>query len=406
MMIMRNKLLLVVAALVGLASCLPESEMMPEVLKMDVTTPYLNALQTEVRVTVQCDLHWKAELEDPSWGTIEVLSENKGSGGSFIVKIKENLAEEERQNTITLKAGKGEISKTFKQSGLAEFFNPRSIELSGTQEATVYFASPFDWTASIPEEADWLNLKTTSGSAGNAEITCSAKDVNENLGDREAVITLTIGEINLEIPVSQAQKDVVRINGDKELSLNYHAQNLSVQTQYNFDYKVKSYANWITLTTTKAPLNEGVETFAIEENTNSESRSGRIVFSGSDAEQVILTIVQDGRDPIIAVTTPGIYGIYGSDYFWGTDGWNQHTNRTAADGTSRYRLLNAGTVSVLEVDGLRFEDEEGGQMNVNVTLRTKDTRRPDQSFDVTLVGHNDNMYWFKASDETYFIISK
>ena len=403
---LKNRIIAVAAALAGMVACTPESEMMPEVFVLNVINPNLNALQTEVKATVKCDLHWKAELEDPSWGSIEVLTENKGKGGSFVVRLEENLTEESRNNTIILKAGKAEATKTITQAGLSKFFNPRSVELTDTKEATVSFTAPAAWTANVDAEADWLNLSTTSGPAGYSKIVCSAKDANEYVGARETAIHLTIGEVVLDIPVSQAQKDVIRVDGDHELNLSYEAQTISLQTQYNTDYKVETDVPWISQLTTKAPLYEGVETFDVEANSTADTRTGKIVFSMGKAKKITVTVTQEGRDPVLNVTFPGFYGIHGQNYFWGEGGWNQRTSLTSAEGVNRYRLLNATTLSVLEVDGLRFSDTDGEEMDVRVNLRNRDIRYGVQEFTVTQIAHTANIYWFKASDETYFIISK
>ena len=403
---LKNRIIAVAAALAGMVACTPESEMMPEVFVLNVINPNLNALQTEVKATVKCDLHWKAELEDPSWGSIEVLTENKGKGGSFVVRLEENLTEESRNNTIILKAGKAEATKTITQAGLSKFFNPRSVELTDTKEATVSFTAPAAWTASLAEDADWLNLATTSGPAGYSKIVCSAKDANENVGARETAIYLTIGEVVLDIPVSQAQKDVIRVEGDHEINLSFEAQTISLQTQYNTDYKVETDVPWISQLTTKAPLYEGVETFDVEANSTADTRTGKIVFSMGKAKKITVTVTQEGRDPVLNVTFPGFYGIHGQNYFWGEGGWNQRTSLTSAEGVNRYRLLNAKTLSVLEVDGLRFSDTDGEEMDVKVNLRNRDIRYGVQEFTVTQIAHTANIYWFKASDETYFIISK
>ena len=102
--------LMALALTVFAASCLkPESERMPEVLQISAkNTDKLNPFQAQISVTVKCDLNWKAELKDSTWGSIRVQSLQKGKGGEFVVLLKDNLAEEDRSNTIIVKAGKGD----------------------------------------------------------------------------------------------------------------------------------------------------------------------------------------------------------------------------------------------------------------------------------------------------------
>ena len=395
------------ALLVCSVSCLkPESERVPEILQITSrTTGNLSPFGAQIWISVKCDLHWKAELEDDSWGHIEVQSLSEGKGGEFVVILKDNLGEEDRTNTIIVKAGKGEAKLDIVQSGLSSFFKPRSIQLEGTREASVVFTAPAKWSAVLPENPDWVKLTLASGESGYSRMACRANDENENLGSRETFARLTIGDYTFDIPVVQVQKDIILME-DTTVEIDYSEQELSVVTQFNIDYEVEISASWITHITTKAPLNEGVERFAIEENTSTEGRKAVIGFKGGKATPVILLVEQGGKDRILNYTQQGIYDLEGWDYLWGDKGWDQRSLLFCTDGSYRLRLLNAEQLSLVEVSGIRFDYPSGEQQPMLLRVRDKAYTTVLKDCSVTLLKQEGDLYWFKDASGVGLIIKK
>lgn len=386
-------------------ACTPESEMTPEVLNLNPETTTLGALDSQVSVKVDCDLHWTVELLDPSWGEIVIQEVVHKTGGTLLFKTGVNTAEESRKNTLILKAGKGEYRKTITQGGLQEFFQPRSIQLSGTAEAGVSFHSPASWTAEVTRGEEWLSLKTPSGSQGRATLMLAAKDPNVAVGSREGTVCVTVGGHRLEIPVVQGQKDVI-LSGDTDLAYSFEGQEFTVRTQYNIDYQVLTSAKWIKHVTSKAPLYEKEETFLLEENEGPEARTGTIRFapftsSASSNASLTVTVTQGGKDPILNITQPGLYGVDGTDYVLGTDGWNQSARKKEADGTLRFRLLNAVNLSAVTLSGIREE----ASCNLHALLKSRDRTLLEKDYPANLIYSKDGMGWFKVSDQTFFIVN-
>lgn len=388
-------------------ACQSESEKMPEVLRLLPEKTTLGALETEVSVKVECDLKtWTVELSDPTWGEVEIQTVTKKSGGTLVFRMGANTAEESRKNTLILKAGKGEYNKTITQGGLKEFFQPRSLQLSGTAESGISFNPPSSWTAEIVQGSEWLVLKTPSGSAGNATLAVVAKDPNEAVGSREGSIRVTIGSYRLDIPVVQGQKDVI-LSGDTDLAYSFEGREITVRTQYNIDYQVTTSAKWIKYVTTKAPLHEKEETFLLEENEGPEARTGTIrfaPFASSDSHSadvsLTVTVTQGGKDPILNITQPGLYGVGGMDYALGTDGWNQLARKQEADGTLRFRLLNAVSLSAVTLSGIREE----ASCNLHALLQSRERTLLEEDYPASLIYTKDGLGWFKVSDQTYFIV--
>ena len=399
------RILAAIALAVLAFSCqVPESEREPEVLEMIPSQTNPSALESSITVQVKCDLHWSVELEDSSWGTVKVTLVNEGSGGSFSFDMGVNTSEDPRENTLVVKAGKGEIRKTITQGGVGTLFKPRSLTLSGTQEASVTFNSPSPWTAQVAEGGDWLQLKTPSGQKGSNLVTVAPKDANENVGSRSGVVRITVGNNYFDIPVTQGQTDVIVLDGDTKLAYGFEAQEFSVLTKYNVDYEVKSSVPWISPVTSKAPLYERIEYFTVEENSTPQARSGEIRFTGGDAKPMVITVTQEGKDPVLAVTQPGFYGIEGVNYVWGTDGWNQRVRKISPDNTLRYGLFNASQLTAAQLSGVDINAQKGDSAKLKLKVKAKRHVTLSQEYPAVLLYQKDGLLWYKVSDQTYFVL--
>lgn len=401
--ITRGKHWLGAALLAFLAfSCeFPESERMPEVMEMTILDTNPTALTTSLLVQVKCDLHWTVELEDSSWGSVEVTQITEGSGGTCTVSLGVNKAEEARENALILKAGKGELRKTFSQQGLSTFFSPRKVQLTGTQEVSVSFAAPSAWTASTEE--DWVELGTTSGEKGVALLKVKAGDANENVGAREGKVTVAIGGNSFDIPVTQGQTDVI-LSEDTDVSFDFEGGQFTVRTRYNVDFKIEVSDNWVTHESTKAPLHESVETFLVAENEDSQARTATVSFSGGEAGTLVVTVSQEGKDPILNVTQPGFYGIDGTSYVLGSGGWNQHSRRLSPDGGLRYRLLNGSTLCAVTLEGVNTSARQEQQFPLHLQIRCKKETLLIRDYNATVLYCKDGLLWLKESDATYFVV--
>ena len=361
---------LIAAALVF--SCqTPESEKEPSVLYVHPGNLTFQALDTELEVVVRCDLHWSASLEDSSWGKVEVKSVNDGIGGSIVIKAGANLGNDNRRNVLVIKAGKSELKTKVLQYGLNGFFSPYPVQLSGTAEVPVKFNAPASWSATVVEGGDWIRLGVVAGLAGESTLSISARDANENVGDRTGVVRVSFGEVSADIPVTQGQKDVILVEDGTSITSPFFAQELSLLVRYNVEnYEVETTADWIHHVKLKAPLYEKAESFSLDENPGAESRSGQIHFScsGHPDASLSVTVTQEGKDPILNIEVPGFYGLNGNDYALGSDGWNHASLVAEPDGSIRWRLLNAGTLKVFTLTGIKADMKQGDNILLHIGL--------------------------------------
>lgn len=106
-----------------------------------------------------------------------------------------------------------------------QFFNSgvqfKAAGESGDQSIRVSFVAPEAWTASAEEETKgvpWLTVDPSSGPAGKAEITITAKGNTEKT-PRDATITITSGSVKKTLPIHQDAK-AEEASADDKIRLN------------------------------------------------------------------------------------------------------------------------------------------------------------------------------------------
>lgn len=152
----------------------------------------------------------------------------------------------------------------------------------------------------------------------------------------------------------------------------------------------------------------GTVLFNASDNLGEDNRTNVLVIKAGKGE-IRRTITQEGIGPdagILRITTPGLYGIGGNSYTFGADGWNHSSFITEADGSIRWRLVNAGTLSVLTLTGPKADAARGENLTLHVNLNEKGTRTLIENYSATLLNEKDGTWWYKVSKDTYFIIKK
>lgn len=307
------------ALLLAAATVFSCKEPDPSMLVLSPETAQLSPFQKSISFSLQCDQKWTATLEDTSWGEIVVQSRREGIGGALLFKTDVNLSDEDRTNTLVIKAGKSELRREIVQAGLGGFFTPRAAELGGLEPVTVSFTAPLPWEASLPEGSEWISLSAASGARGEASVSVSAKNLHYEEEARTGSVVFTFGSAQVKLAVSQAPSE---------------------------------------------------------------------------------------KDPVIQITTPGLYGIGGNDYTFGAGGWNHASFITEADGSVRWRLVNAETLSVLTLTGPKADAAQGENLTLHVSLNEKGTRTLIENYSATMLYEKEGTWWYKASEDTFFIVKK
>ena len=143
------------------------------------------------------------------------------------------------------------------------FFKDGVILSPVAGEQTISFTTSENWMVSMAESADWCRVSPMSGTAGNASITISASE-NTGYDDRSEVITLTAGELEMTIAVTQKQTDAIIISRTSYV-ISSEARTIQVDLGSNIDHQViiPEAGNWITQVSTTKALTDSKLQFSV-----------------------------------------------------------------------------------------------------------------------------------------------
>ena len=372
-------------------------------LDLRLSSSNIYAAETSVNAYVNCDAKWTVTPEEGSWARVEDLNATP-EGGTFKLCFAPNTAEESRSTTVVAKSGSMVYSFVLTQGGAATFFNPRSISISGTNNGVTNFVSPSPWTAEITEGKDWLSLKGDAGTAGSVSLVCIPADANENIGPRNAVIKVHIGEAAFDVPVVQGQTDVIYLAQDAAVEMPYEGGEFTVNTSSNVSYRIVSSADWVKHLDTKA-LDEAEEQFVVEPNPGIKPRTASIAFRYADINTSI-SVIQEGHDPILDSSVPALNGVFGYNCVLGAADWSQSYGRLSPDGDYTYMFMSSKLLSVYEIGGIKLDAEKGDSFDITLTTLEKTKRSSAQPLSVTVVKADDSLMWLRGGDYTWMIIEK
>lgn len=364
-----------------------------------------SAVIKRMELSVKCDIKWTATLEDADWAKIESQTVTE-DGGAIVLSFECNRDGEDRSGVLVVSSGSKSVRKTITQTGLDKFFMPREIHLAGTAKSPFIFDSPYEWTITVTEGAEWIDIKTTSGPAGYTNIPVLAKDPNENVGDRRGSLTVTIGTEAFSIPVIQSQKDIL-LADNTQVSFGYKGGDFAVITQSNVSYQIECAADWVRHIETKA-LNQATELFTVERNGTVYERTAVIRFTPVDgtAPGVDITVKQGQIDAFLLLSTPGFYKIGSANYFLGNDGWNLCSSVRNTDGSAEFRLLNRSDLSVITLKGYDPDAEEGSSVHLSLTGWKKAGKFLIEEYDATIEQADASLIWLKTDGQAVFIVKK
>lgn len=409
-----KKILKIAALLLPLCmamSCEELLEMLqtdPTVFQVTLTSDSINASQTEVSAKVVCDVKWTAKLQDPSWGKISETVSSGENLGVVVIGLGFNQGKEKRSNVLVVTAGSKTVSVSIDQEGTDALIKPGQLQLRGVEPATLNFMPGTAWT--MTSDADWIALpERKSGLAGiEASLSIKAKEEFVDVGTREGKVTFTFDDTyKVDVPVTQYQTDAIILE-QESLNLDYKAQTITLRVDSNVGYTVLPGAEWVhrlPASATKA-LNVSEETFVIDANPTSLARTAAVTFAGGEQGKTFtkLTIVQEGRDPILDITTCGLYGVSGTNYEVKPN-LMQASRTLNGDGTYTYRILLYKDLTVCTLSGLPVVQEDESKCTLRLTVSNLSSNLFDRSAECILVGQDDNLRWYRVvNGQEYFIV--
>ena len=167
----------------------------------------------------------------------------------------------------------------------------------------VAFEATLDWTASASQ--DFVTVEPKAGQAGENAITIRIGE-NPQYEPRTATVTITCGEDNKTIDLTQKQKGALLLT---ESTVNVNAEGgmvtIVAKATSNVTYAIDSEcAEWIK-EPVKAGLTEYNFDFLVLANESEEARSGKIVFTNETGDTETITIQQAGVEPELPANVHG-----------------------------------------------------------------------------------------------------
>ena len=166
-------------------------------------------------------------------------------------------------------------------------------------QGTLSFSTNYSWTAT--EDADWLTLSPTSGSAGSNTLTLVAETENRTGAPRTATVWLSTSTVRQEVQVVQEAGRYIRLERDTiHVGKDGGSVSFSFSTNMDEDEYTIYYPNqWIDDGWFNGAAGNYECHLTIAANDNEQSRTTYVYFAdateGSSGELFAqMTIVQDG----------------------------------------------------------------------------------------------------------------
>lgn len=386
----KSRYLFLIAALV-LAGCGKKEQ---EAVVFTVSQPgTVTAEAQTVTVQVNCDHPWKVACQEPvSWAKL-VQSD---TGVSLTTDF--NLEDSSRNLTLVFTAGKLEKTVSFTQDGLSSVVKPTSLTLEGSATANLDIKLKQAWEYNC--DAQWLSIEQMQGTAGLVRLMVTPSDVNENVGARSSSIVIRTGSIDINIPVTQSQTDVL-YPADEILNATASGGDRSyiMATNVDFTAEILGSATWLSIVRVKS-LNNRELILHFDENRTGEIREATLrLSSGSLVKELTVRQLFDIQDKHI----PGVYGILEDDFVYqpGSDQWSWREGSASC----RFLILRPDQHQVLDVSGIPSYMNIGDRFTASVTLKDGIYTKGSETLPLTVAYIRDGLL-FLDGDGGKCIIAK
>jgi len=204
-------------------------------------------------LTVECDANWITVTENDTSVTITTVP------NSFTLP---------RTARITLRSGNmyGSIDVTQKENYLNV---PAEFTLEASADPAEVTIEAGNGSFGVSENISWLEVTKNTGS-----ITLTPKANSDSLNARKGTITITCGEIEKTIPVTQKGNSLEISRNEYNFGVMGGTTEITVKVGSKSEYNVTPDAGWITTAKNGDKL-----TIKVSANPDGESRKGKITIT-------------------------------------------------------------------------------------------------------------------------------
>ena len=178
---------------------------------------------------------------------------------------------------------------------------------SNNEEKTLTFETNKKWNIAIPTNIEWCTVSSNNGVAGTVSLTIKVTE-NTFYDERNAVLTLKVGEIEKRIRVTQKQQDALLVSSNRfELDKSSHIIDIEVKSNIEYEIIIPSACqSWITQNNKSRSLEKKKISFSIASSDEYDKREGEIIFQSKDISETV-HIYQTGGG--ILILSPNEYSV-------------------------------------------------------------------------------------------------
>ncbi len=277
----------------------PEPQPQPTLtITSSVTAPVLEQKGGKAEVEFTSSAAWTASVSEgraASWVSVAPTSGSSGKH-TLTVTATENTTTDERNATVTLKAGTTTKSFTVSQKqkdALTVTSNKIEVNAEGG-EAEIEVKANVDYSYEIEESAQsWIAVSKTRALKTTTIVLQIAE--NEDTAKREGKITIQSGELSEVVTVYQEGSKPSIVLTQNEYAVGSAGETIKVELKSNVDYEVElPNGGWITESTSRA-ISTHTHYFDIAPNEGYDARTDSIFFMNKEngiREKVTVTQVQ------------------------------------------------------------------------------------------------------------------
>ncbi|MBE6288100.1 MAG: hypothetical protein E7099_07960 [Mediterranea massiliensis] len=182
------------------------------------------------------------------------------------------------------------------------YFQKEIVFSNNIGEKEITFTTNVDWSISVAETrngSQWCTVSPSHGTAGTHKIRIKTE---ENLGydDRSVVVTISAGELQQYVTITQKQKDAITLASNR-FEISSQGGDIKVEVNSNVKYEVvvpEYCSSWINQQATTRGLSTSFLSFSIAPSEEYEKREGEIIVKHEELSETI-HIYQSGESILL-----------------------------------------------------------------------------------------------------------
>lgn len=265
-----------------------------------------------VYFSTNCD--WTAEVVTGDWCKVSP-SDGKSGNGSFVISVEENTELEERNTTVTLKAGTAEKTIKVVQKGVAA-----SVEVARTsfevlpegEVITLDITANVDYKIVIPSDCDWIRSVETDGASFEVLANESTLERSASLLVESVCEPVTVSVVQQGVPEELVFADESALLFTDGLDCPAAGVSQTIAFAVNCDWMVtvEGGDGWCTVSPESGQKGDASFIVTVGENKEEEERVATVTLKAGSIIHS-MTVTQEGK-------IPGITG--GNEDYEGEDG--------------------------------------------------------------------------------------